>query len=298
MTQEPTIQFCVGATKSGTSWLFEYLSDHPESHVRSIKELHYFDTLETGAFQQQIALHRNKAARLRGRLAVAKGNAQRRTSAKMQDVKHWNKVLKDRVENTANYLAYLTWGMDKQALVADITPAYALLPVKRLKEMAKLSSDTRFIYLMRDPVARLWSHVRMIERRAEAAAGVAARDMAAACKATMDRVISGVQSAMTERGDYKGAIERLNAAVDPSKLLIMFMEEMLTPAGIARLCAFLGIAYRQANFDQPVHVGPVLAMAPAQYDAARALLRPQYDFVARHYPDIPANWRKSMGEGL
>lgn len=294
MTQEPTIMFCVGATKSGTSWLFEYLSDHPECHVRSIKELHYFDTLETGAFQQQIALHRNKAARLRDRLVDAKGNAQRRTSAKMKDVKHWNKVLKDRVENTANYLAYLTWGMDKHALVADITPSYALLPVKRLKEMAKLSSDTRFIYLMRDPVARLWSHVRMTERRT----GAAARDMAAACKATMDRVISGVQSSMTERGDYKGAIERLNAAVDPSKLLIMFMEEMLTPAGIARLCTFLGIAYRQANFEQPVHVGPVLAMAPAQYDAARALLRPQYDFVARHYPDIPANWRKTMGEGL
>ena len=286
--------FCVGATKSGTSWLYEYLSDHPECHVRPTKELHYFDTLETGAFQQQIALHRNKAARLRDRLAGAKGNARRRTSAKMKDVTHWNRVLKNRAENTANYLAYLTWGMDKHALVADITPSYALLPVKRLKEMVKLSSDTRFIYLMRDPVARLWSHVRMIERRT----GAAARDMAAACKATMDRVLGGVQSSLTERGDYKGAIERLNAAVDPSKLLIMFMEEMLTPAGISRICAFLGIAYRGANFDRPVHVGPVLAMTPAQFDAARALLRPQYDFVARHYPDIPANWRKTMGEGL
>lgn len=294
MTQEPTIMFCVGATKSGTSWLFDYLSDHPECHVRSIKELHYFDTQETGAFQRQIALHRTKAARLRDRLVDAKGNARTRASARMQDVMHWKKVLEDRAENTANYLAYLTWGMDKHALVADITPSYALLPVKRLKKMAKLSADTRFIYLMRDPVARLWSHVRMIERRA----GDAARDMAAACTATMDRVLAGVQSSLTERGDYKGAIERLNEAVDPSKLLIMFMEDMLTPAGIARICAFLGIAYKDANFDQPVHVGPALAMAPAQYDAARALLRPQYDFVARHYPDVPANWRKNMGEGL
>lgn len=286
--------FCVGATKSGTSWLFNYLSDHPECHVRSIKELHYFDTLETGAFQQQIALHRNKAARLRDRLVDAKGKTQRRTSAKMQDILHWKKVLQDRAENTANYLAYLTWGMDQHAVVADITPSYALLPVKRLKEMASLSPDTRFIYLMRDPVARLWSHVRMVERRA----GDAARDLAAACKATVDRVLGGVQSSMTERGDYKGAIERLNAAVDPSRLLVMFMEEMLTPSGIARICTFLGIAYKDANFDQPVHVGPALAMCAAQHNAARVLLRPQYDYVARHYPDIPANWRMNMGEGL
>ena len=46
MSDEPTLMFCIGATKAGTSWLHRYISNHPESHMRGIKELHYFDALE------------------------------------------------------------------------------------------------------------------------------------------------------------------------------------------------------------------------------------------------------------
>jgi hypothetical protein len=118
------------------------------------------------------------------------------------------------------------------------------------------------------------------------------------CFAMLEQVLKGAQSGMTERGDYIGALTRLWQAVDPSKLLVMFMEDMLKPAGLARLCRFLGINYQEAAFDQPVHVGPALAMTPEHLARARIHLRPQYEFVARHFPDIPANWRKNMGEGL
>jgi hypothetical protein len=292
VSKEPTILFCVGATKSGTSWLFDYLADHPECHVRSIKELHYFDTLESKAFRQQLVVQRNQMARLRDRLGMSKGTQHRRAADKMQDVLDWHNVLKERAENTANYLGYLTWGMDRHSLVADVTPAYALLPIKRLKQMAGLSKETRFIYVMRDPVARLWSHVRMLSRRVCDSADA----LASTCNVMMERVLQGQKSSMTERGDYEGAIRRLNAAVDPAKLLIMFMEELLTPAGVARVCAFLNIDYKAANFSQPVHVGVSVAMSPEHRDRARAYLRPQYEFVARHFSDLPENWRRNMGE--
>jgi hypothetical protein len=292
VSKEPTILFCVGATKSGTSWLFDYLSDHPECHVRSIKKLHYFDTLEAKAFRQQLVVQRNSMARLRDRLWASKGDSQGRASNKMQDVLDWHKVLKKRAENTVNYLEYLTWGVEAQSLVADVTPAYALLPIKRLKQMARLSSETRFIYVMRDPVARLWSHVRMFARRVcDNVDG-----LAAACHVMMERVLQGQKSSLTERGDYVGAIRRFNAAVDPSKLLIMFMEELMTPAGVARVCAFLNLEYKAANFTQPVHVGVSVAMSPEHRVRARAHLRPQYEFVARQFSDLPDAWRRNMGE--
>ncbi|MDN5787744.1 sulfotransferase [Pseudorhodobacter sp.] len=292
MTKAPTILFCVGATKAGTSWLYDYLAHHPGCHMRSIKELHYFDTLETGAFRQQLAVHRRFAARLRQRLLTATGDGLRRATDKMQDVLEWQEVLQEKAENAPRYLSYLTQGRSDEALVADITPSYALLPVARLRAMAALSPDTRFIYLMRDPIARLWSHVRMLGRRA----GVAGEAFAKSCSDTLEQVLNGAQSSMTERGDYAGALARLNAAIAPGKLLVMFMEEMLTPNGLARLCAFLGIDCQPANFDQPVHVGPALAMTLDQTQRARALLHPQYDYIARHYPDIPENWRRNMGE--
>jgi hypothetical protein len=293
VAKEPTLLFGVGATKSGTSWLYDYLASHPECHLRGIKELHYFDTVEKSFYHQQLTLHDKEAARLREKLWGAKGKRQMRVAIKLRDVLDWHGVLAERTENTTSYLSYLSAGLAGQSLIADITPSYALLPEARLKTMAGLQPETRFIYLMRDPIARLWSHVRMNARRA----GHKAAELAAACQAVMERVLDGKESGVTQRGDYIAAIKRLNEAVDPSKLLVMFMEEMLTPAGLARICGFLGLTYHEAKFDQPVHAGPVLAMSPSQKTRAGVLLRPQYEFIARHYPDIPANWRKNMGEG-
>jgi len=33
----------IGAAKSGTSWVAEYLREHPDVAMSPIKELHYFD---------------------------------------------------------------------------------------------------------------------------------------------------------------------------------------------------------------------------------------------------------------
>ena len=44
-----TFIFCVGATKAGTSWLYDYLNSHRECQLPAVKELHYFDALEHGS---------------------------------------------------------------------------------------------------------------------------------------------------------------------------------------------------------------------------------------------------------
>lgn len=292
MGAAPTIMFCVGATKAGTSWLYDFLAGHPGAHMRSIKELHYFDTLETGSFRRQIAVQERFSARLRERMLSAKGDALQRATQKMQDVLDWQAVLALKSEDPVRYLSYLVQGRGDRVLVGDITPAYALLPLERLEAMAQMAPDVRFIYLMRDPISRLWSHVRMAARRA----GQAGKGLARACAETLDRVLAGHEAGITARGDYAGALNRLNAAVAPDKLLVTFMETMLTPAGIAQICAFLGLAPRDADFATPAHVSPALAMTADQKHRAAAYLRPQYDFVARHYPDLPANWRRNMGE--
>ena len=41
---DPVLLFGIGATKAGTSWLHRYLAGHPDCALRSIKELHFFDT--------------------------------------------------------------------------------------------------------------------------------------------------------------------------------------------------------------------------------------------------------------
>ncbi len=292
MTKEPTLLFCIGATKAGTSWLYEHLYAHSECHLRSIKELRYFDTLENGLFDRELRRKRKTAESLRNRMVSAPKARMPELTAKLQDVLDYQDVLTKGPSGAKAYLAYLTAGANGSALVADITPSYALLSKERFDHMAGVSPNVRFLYLLRDPVARLWSHVRMVATR-----GAKTLDAVPdACFALLEQVLNGRESGMTARGDYAATLGRLRQAVDPSKLMVMFMEDMLTPKGLARLCEFLGIGYNGAAFDKPVHVGQALAMQPAQKERARVLLRPQYEFVARHFSDLPENWRRNMGE--
>ena len=70
---------------------------------------------------------------------------------RIEDRAEWERVLSKGVEDTAAYLDYLTTGATgERQLVADVTPAYGLLPEARLAQMAGLMPDVRFLYLMRD----------------------------------------------------------------------------------------------------------------------------------------------------
>ena len=51
---DPNLLICVGATKAGTSWLYRYLHDHEECHVRAAKECRYFLTLHARNLMRQL----------------------------------------------------------------------------------------------------------------------------------------------------------------------------------------------------------------------------------------------------
>lgn len=294
--REPTVLFCVGATKAGTSWLHEHLSKHPDCHFRTIKELHYFQMTEPGQFG--IALRRLQAeiARFKARLTGADATLRARVERRLSDLRDWRRVLQLRATDLDAYRAFLLDGRGDKALVGDITPAYGLLPEDRLSLMKTVGADVRVVYLMRDPVARLWSHVRMIAHR------VAPQRFADEARALLARIVTGdltgEGAGIAARGDYAAILPRLKRVFDPSRLLVLFTEEMLTLPGLARLSAFLGIRTVGADLDRRVHEGVSLSMNDDERRAARVWLRPQYDYVSGQYSSLPAAWRANMEEGL
>ena len=98
------------------------------------------------------------------------------------------------------------------------------------------------------------------------------------------------------RGDYAATVTRLQAAVPPGRLMIEFFERLLTAEGLARVWAFLGIGAGRADFGRPVHEGLAQPLPAPLAARMRAALRPQYDFVARLMPDLPAAWAANNGE--
>lgn len=279
---DATLLFGIGAAKAGTSWLYRYLCAHPDCHLRTIKELHFFDAIDDGRAAEQLRMLAERRRKLARRQADAADDANR--ARRIAEIEEYEGVLAS--ADQGQYLSFLNRGRGGERLIADITPAYALLSEGRLARMAGMSADVRFIYLLRDPVARLWSHVRMIAGR-RAAKG---QELAQRAGAILERALSGGEDHILQRGDYRGALRRMTSALDPSRLFLAFYEELFTGATIARLCAFLGIAPVPADFGARAHEGVPLKMTDAQRNRAAGFLRPQYEFVEASLGRLPGAW--------
>jgi hypothetical protein len=277
------ILFCVGAAKAGTSWLHRVLSDHPGCALRSIKELHWFDAIDRGRIPRQIDEIEARRARHRAAMAGAGPGRLASQARQARDCEAWLEVLRGGDDRA--YLDYLTAGAEGR-LVADMTPAYALLSEERLRGMAGVAPEVRFLYLVRDPVERLWSHVRMMAAvRAEKHGNFEGR-----AEQVLSRVFRGKESEIAARGDYAAAIGKLVRAVDPRRLMVAVTEEMFTAGGLARIMGFLGLAAPEVDFSRRIHEGAAGDLAPGARAEARAWLAAQYDFMAEWLGRRPAGW--------
>ncbi|MCA0045259.1 sulfotransferase [Celeribacter litoreus] len=292
---DPAIMICVGATKAGTSSLYSYLHDHPDCHIRSVKELHYFDTIEFDNFTFQF----DDLARLRADLEKRRAEAQENDDPwrvanlvrRMLDVDELTQILSKGEEGLNDYLFYLVDGVGDRKLVADLTPAYGLLPEERLKQMATMAPDVRFVFLMRDPVDRLWSHVRMRAQR-----GLKdGEDFAEKADRVLDRLVTKNRpNQIIPRGDYATIVEKLKRSVPEEKRLIGFTEELMTTDGLATICEFLGISEKTVEEEPRTHEGVKLKLSDAQRQKAAQYLAPQYAYVEKTFGRLPERWQANM----
>ena len=281
----PVLFFCVGATKAGTSWLHQQLSVHPDCHFRTIKELHYFDALENGRMDRQIQSHREQLAGMDARGAARADQSNAKLLRRQKDRRDWLNVIERNGEDLQAYTSYLCEGAGSHRVVGDVTPAYALLPKTRLRQMSAIMPDVRFLYLLRDPIDRLWSHVRMIAARRDPD-GLVKRRRA---DNILSRTLRGEEGQISMRSDYAEAISRLCVAVQPHRLLIDVYEELFSGNAFVRICEFLGI--RPVAIDpSPVHAGQTLEMLPEQRQAAAEWLAPQYQIAYDVLGRRPSDW--------
>lgn len=159
---------CVGAQKAGTQWLYDQLSWHPAFWMPPVKELHYLDQ---GSFER----HRRSAKNLRRRAGVGlklvnavreKRSFRPLTRRDLEFLDRYAALLADERIDLDGYAdLFAPKGAD---IAGDITPGYSRLDEAAVAGFAARFPETRVIYIARDPVERLWSHLMMVARRNKA----------------------------------------------------------------------------------------------------------------------------------
>jgi hypothetical protein len=270
----------LGAQKAGTTWLHDTLSKHPDCYAFPIKELHYFDTVSGVTHLGHVLTHKRiKARTVRGEADPSLTRVQRLADLlEAPDAAH------------QGYVDLVTDGVPAGGVALDITPAYAMLDDATFAQVAAMG-QARFLFVMREPVARFWSGVRMMvnQRRGDAA------DFEPAARQIVDAVIAGESSprvqAVMARGDYAATLDKLVRLVPENRRLVLFFETLFTQSTMDRIYAFLGVPTVPLTDTAPRLEGVGASLRPDQIAAVTEIFRPQYEAVCAAFgPAVPQAW--------
>ncbi|HEY5767457.1 MAG TPA: sulfotransferase [Candidatus Udaeobacter sp.] len=129
---------CVGVHKGGTTWLYQQLDSHPDFWMPPLKELHYFDQLSR--------VQRSSSSRCRDERDRRFLESINRLSAKPYiDFEHYARLFEQK----------------GPLLSGDISPNYSTLSNKVIRQIIGYFPKLKVIFLARDPVERVWSHLSM-----------------------------------------------------------------------------------------------------------------------------------------
>ena len=290
MGNGPDILICVGATKAGTTWLHHQLSAHPDCYFRSIKEYHYFSTNGDAQWAKLIADTRAEIEQLSG---LPDSESTPRLRQRLDDLTSYLPLIAAREIDPVAFGDYLRRSAPQGAkLVGDFTPAYSVIAPKRLEPMLKMGA-LRVVYLIRDPLSRLWSHIRMIADR------IAPENFERTCEGMLARAVvqqdDGDIRGILRRGNYAGNLPKLQKLFG-DQLLVMFTEDLFTKTGFDRMLAFLGLAPAAVDLGRRVHEGRAHALPEHLRARALKFLAPQYDYIAQTLSPLPLLWRDRMME--
>lgn len=206
----------IGAQKAGTAWLYNNLKHHQQISHSPLKELHFFDDI----------LHNR--SRMYARFFTTKKIPEKRTKRAIWRLLtyrgrryDWWKVRYSLIpRKIAAIPAYkkqlLKLQRPNTRIIGEITPSYATLPPRIISSIYQHFPDLKLIFILRDPIERDWSSVRMLIKQIQKKriTGIAIDDF--------DKLLMRAEG----RSDYLQTIQNWQQFYPPEQLLILFMDEL------------------------------------------------------------------------
>jgi hypothetical protein len=264
----------VGCQKGGTTWLYDYLHGHPAVRTGDGKEYHVLDCLFLPQMSGLLSATRSRLAELDRRPALDSAAQRARQN------------LQNRLDFVANPEAYfdhfvrILQDLPDGSVTCDITPSYAALPeeaYRLVRDQLRLRGvGVKIVFLMREPVSRIYSHLRMLRSRSV--------ERRQSCTEVEDVLKHYGSWEFEVRTRYQDTISNLERVFPAEDILYLFYEELFTDDSIRALCRHLGLAQTPAELSKIVNASPTGAGVP---DAAHRRIRDHYqdtyDFVSERF---------------
>ena len=281
----------VGAQRSGTSWLYKNLGQHPQIWLPPIKELHYFSSKEKSQ---------------KRKTNIVKNAFRVRVRDSLRDIFSLNSAVLDDFSWDFRYFFgkrdlawyYSLFRAASNQISGEITPEYSTLTTKKIRDIKTLNPKLKIIYLMRDPIDRSWSST--------------IKDLARNRRRTIDTVPDDEvfnklsRTGTMLRSNHLCVLEKYESVFNHEQVFIGFFEDVIErPQKLLKdICRFLGVSTAQEHNSSDIKKkvnssGKYRSPIPTRFHVY--LARQQIDQLRKlnkRFGGPATNWLKSAEEIL
>lgn len=263
---KPVFVLGVGAQKAGTSWLRYQLNQSEFADFGFRKEYHVWDV-------------------------ACLGRPLSRKLEATEDETPENALLRKMQTEPGRYEDYFRSLISNSIrITGDITPSYSMLEAEhfaRIRERLKAAGfQVKVVFLMRDPVDRIWSMYRMRQKRAKRQ-NIEMSDDDVIAAFARGHTKPGVE----ERTRYDKTVMALRTAFDSTELYFDFYERLFEPVTLARLSDFLGVDQYNFETQKFVNVSNSFSLPDDLAKKCMSYNKVVYDFCHREFPETKTLWR-------
>ena len=265
----------VGGQKCGSSWLQFYLSQQSCVDMGPMKSFHVFDRLFVEEHQYNSM------------------SAMEAVSKKMNDyikndsnaIGYLKVDLTNNLDNYFDFFDFLYKRNDSVSLVGDITPAYSAIKSSDFllikNGLESRGFNVKVVFIMRDPVERIWSLVRMARLKSKVKK-VNFFDM---IQSEEQQVLDWYQnSRCIKRTQYEKTILALESVFEHDNIFLGIYEDFFNKDNISKLNYFLCLSTGVPDLDIRVNASPKVELLSVDTQKEIAnFYSNTYKFIAKRF---------------
>lgn len=217
---------CIGAEKSGTTWLYDNIRYHPEVWLPPplYKELNYFDD----RVPNKELIHFG---------SIYRGNLLKRYSPLLGsprwDTFRWLWRYNHNPDKSMNW--YRSLFNKEGKICGDISPHYSTLDERGVEYVRRTVGDKcKVLIILRDPISRSWSSIKMLYRYRNV-------NITQADEMVIIRELQ--QPFMALKSDYSRMLETWRIYFNENNFMVFFYDDLLRDkvAFLREISRFIGI---------------------------------------------------------